>query len=78
MKDWIAGNILEHVDITRRDLEIKIGDVFETRLTKQELDAQTVRDILDYRTNEAENDGCFDAYMKDEDTLYIKFIHTGF
>lgn len=83
MKQWkdltdLAGNILEWVDITKKDLEIKIGEIFDTPYTQQVLDIQTVKDILEYKDNKTENEDYFDAYMKDNNTLYVKFIRTAF
>lgn len=80
-KQWkdltnLAGSILECVDITKRNLEIKLGEVFETRFIKQELDKQTVDDILEYQ-NTKQCGGCYSAKFVD-DILYIKFIKTGF
>ena len=80
-KQWrdltnLAGNILEYVDITKRDLNIKLGAIVETRFIKQELDKQTVDDILEWQyTKEA--DGCYSAKFV-SNILCIKFIKTGF
>lgn len=72
----LAGSILEYVDITKRNFKIKLGEVFETRFIKKELDTNTISDILGYQ-NSKENDGCYSAEFIDN-ILYIKFIKTDF
>jgi hypothetical protein len=71
-----AGNILEHVDISRQGLELELGDVFDNGYSKGTVTEQVIKDILWYQTTK-EGKGYYEAYQEGN-KLFIKFLKRAF
>ena len=75
--DWsklseLSASILEYVDITRKDLTLTIGEVFETNFIEEIVTEKVANEIVRYQDSE-ENEGYTRADFADG-ILKIKFL----
>jgi hypothetical protein len=76
-----TGSILEHVDITKQNLEIIVGEKFITRLHEGMVTEKVAEEILWYQDTE---EGCdskgrkYYSASRDGNKIMIKFLRTAF